>query len=301
MAAKKKLSKEELRKAMLEAKKKHSSIKKIEHPLARYNELDQLVCILCKIQVRNEAVWPVHLNSKSHKENIEMAKKTKLEAARPMKPPQPVASNKRPATSQSQHQEPKRVKGILKNSGQPPPNVKANLPSDFFDSSSTVSSGSGGGTIVPKDALANGASTTNGRMEVDGSEEKTSEVKDAKEDNQSALPEGFFDDPIQDAKARNVEYKNPIEEEWERFQKEIKEETAQSAQIIGDDQEEAATERQLDVIEEQLRNWSRVMDLVKQKELVKTADKKQDNSDSSSDGEDYDEFLDWRAKKSYRG
>lgn len=56
---------------------------------------------------------------------------------------------------------------------------------------------------------------------------------------------------------RNVEYKNPIEEEWEKFQKEIKEETAQSAQIIADDQEEATTERQLDEIEEQIRHWSR--------------------------------------------
>lgn len=100
--------------------------------------------------------------------------------------------------------------------------------------------------------------------------------------------------------ARNVEYKDPIEEEWEKFQKEIKEETAQSAQIIGDDQEEAATERQFDTIEEQLRNWSRVMDLVKQKELVQTTEKKQDNNDSSSDEDDFDEFLDWRAKKSYR-
>lgn len=56
---------------------------------------------------------------------------------------------------------------------------------------------------------------------------------------------------------RNVEYKDPIEEEWEKFQKEIKEETAQSAQIIADDQEEATTERQLDEIEEQIRHWSR--------------------------------------------
>ena len=58
------------------------------------------------------------------------------------------------------------------------------------------------------------------------------------------------------SQARNVAYKDPIEEEWEKFQKEIKEETEQSAQIIGEDQEESATERQLDVIEEQLRNWN---------------------------------------------
>jgi hypothetical protein len=36
MSLKNKISKEELRKAMFEAKKKHSVIKKIESPLARY-------------------------------------------------------------------------------------------------------------------------------------------------------------------------------------------------------------------------------------------------------------------------
>ena len=36
MAVKRKISKEELRKVMTEAKKKHSIIKKIESPLARY-------------------------------------------------------------------------------------------------------------------------------------------------------------------------------------------------------------------------------------------------------------------------
>lgn len=56
---------------------------------------------------------------------------------------------------------------------------------------------------------------------------------------------------------RNVEYKNPFEEEWDKFTKEIKEETAQSAQIIADDQEEATTERQLDEIDEQITHWSR--------------------------------------------
>jgi zinc finger protein 830 len=98
------------------------------------------------------------------------------------------------------------------------------------------------------------------------------------------LPEGFFDDPKMDAKvscktttqitlfasivicclcdivllqARNVEYRDPVEEEWERFQRAIKEEAEQSQQIIQDEQEEATAERQIDEIDEQMRNWSR--------------------------------------------
>lgn len=57
--------------------------------------------------------------------------------------------------------------------------------------------------------------------------------------------------------ARHLEYKNPIDEEWEKFQKEIKAVDTQSAEIIAEDQEEATTERQIDEIEEQMRNWSR--------------------------------------------
>lgn len=56
---------------------------------------------------------------------------------------------------------------------------------------------------------------------------------------------------------RNIEYKDPVEEEWEKFQKEIKEEATASAEIIAGEQEEATTERQIDEIDEQIRNWSR--------------------------------------------
>lgn len=58
-------------------------------------------------------------------------------------------------------------------------------------------------------------------------------------------------------KVRNVEYKDPAEEEWEQFQKEIREETSKAQQIIADDQEEATAERQIEEIDEQIRNWNR--------------------------------------------
>lgn len=54
-----------------------------------------------------------------------------------------------------------------------------------------------------------------------------------------------------------MEYKDPIEEEWDKFQKEMKEVESTSAAIIAEDQEEATTERQIGEIDEQLRNWAR--------------------------------------------
>ena len=50
-------------------------------------------------------------------------------------------------------------------------------------------------------------------------------AKDADPPSQNAsLPEGFFDDPKRDAKARKVEYKDPELQEWEKFQKSIQKE-----------------------------------------------------------------------------
>ena len=40
----------------------------------------------------------------------------------------------------------------------------------------------------------------------------------------SALPEGFFDDPQMDARARKVEYVDKMEVEWDSFMKEMKQE-----------------------------------------------------------------------------
>jgi len=120
------------------------------------------------------------------------------------------------------------------------------------------------------------------------------------------LPEGFFDDPVLDAKARGVEYKDAEEAEWEAFKKEIAVEVAASAQMTAEEQLEETTDRQLEEIDDQMRAWSRVRDIeimkdeVEEKMKVKktvTAELKQENSDEELDEESLEEFLDWRQKK----
>ncbi|XP_072761672.1 zinc finger protein 830 [Anoplolepis gracilipes] len=291
MSLKRKLTQNDLRKAMSEQKKKLGIIKKIDSPLAKYTDSGQLMCVLCKLIVRSETVWPVHLNSKIHKENVTLAKATKLETESTTSN---ISSFKRPPSPSQDTLVNKKIKGILKNSNLSEVQTKSNLSIDFFHNNSIKANGVSMQKLESKDSTV---STTNiQHMEVE--EEK---VKDT---NLTILPEGFFDDPVMDAKVRNVEYKDPIEEEWEKFQKEIKEETAQSAQIIADDQEEATTERQLDEIEEQIRHWSRVIDLAKHMEQVQGTDRKQETVDDddvlSSDEAEFDEFLDWRAKNSYK-
>ncbi|KAK9679757.1 hypothetical protein QE152_g39735 [Popillia japonica] len=282
--AKKKLSQNELRKFMNEHKSKApKTAKKIESPLAKYNEAGQLTCILCKSVVRSENVWNVHINAKQHKENVEIARKLKERTnnfttplKRPLTPPLEVPT--------------KKIKGILKNGSKAVTEIvetepSKGVPDDFFDSK-------------PKPLTRNIIKSTPNKSEPQQAE--AMEIG-----NPETLPEGFFDDPKLDAKARNLEYKDPVEEEWERFQREIRDADSKSAAIIAEDQEEATNERQLDEIDEQMKNWSRVINLEKKKvEVIGSIndnDEKMDVDDrETSEDEDVDEFLDWRAKKSFK-
>ncbi|XP_033231270.1 zinc finger protein 830 [Belonocnema kinseyi] len=308
MSGKKKLTQEELRKVMNNTKKKLGvEKKKIHSPLAKYNSLGQLTCAICKSVISNELVWPTHLNSKKHKENINLAKQD-LEKAKSA-----VSAQKRSASPFREPHPVKKIKSILKNSNpsavhQPKP--KSGLPDDFYDkpSSSTTTNGTMNSAV---NGVVNGKPnfpqmppiSKESSESVKAEEEKDEDKQQKGKENPASLPEGFFDDPVLDAKIRNVEYKNPMDEEFEKFMKVIKEEEAQANQIMADDQEEATVKRQEDVIEEQMQRLSRVMDLVKLKEKMKAAEKKQEikeNESSSSDDEDFDEFIDWRAKKSFK-
>ncbi|XP_017781084.1 PREDICTED: zinc finger protein 830 [Nicrophorus vespilloides] len=280
--AKKKLSQSELRKFMHEHKEKTQKIavKKIDSPLAKYNEAGQLTCVLCKSVVRSEAVWPIHLNAKQHRLNVEQAKRLKEKTnnfttalKRPLTPPLDVPS--------------KKVKGILKNSEPSKTVIKSNI---------TVVAGD----VETKKGLPSDFFDNNKKVEVTKKEEEQMEV------DAESLPEGFFDDPKLDAKARNIEYKDPVEEEWDKFQREMKDANHESAAIIAEDQEEATNERQIDEIDEQLRYLSRVVNLQKKKDQMMASLKENESrmdeksAESSSSDEDFDEYLDWRSKKAYK-
>merc|ERR1712080_322601 len=105
------------------------------------------------------------------------------------------------------------------------------------------------------------------------------------------LPEGFFDDPVQDAKARNVPYINVEEEEWERFQKEIGEEMSTAQTILVEDREEATTDRQIEEIDDQMEAWRRVSKMEQKKDLVhlkRTSTPGNNPTNSNIDSDDTD-------------
>lgn len=215
--------------------KKSGKEVRIQSPLAKYSG-NELSCILCKTTVKNsEAVWKVHINAKQHTANVVLAKQLKEKINLGPKPT-PII-NKRPHESITVFEEnvpAKKIKSILKGSTAAPM-VVDKIPDDFFDTQINIK-----GNTISKTILIDAPTNI---------EEETNEDE--------KLPEGFFDDPKKDAKARNQEYKDANEEEWEKFQKEIKLESTTSAAIINEEQEEATAEREIDEIDEQIRNWSR--------------------------------------------
>ena len=241
---------QDLRRIMQEQKSSRETKEiRIDSPFAKYDIDNNLSCIICKKNVKS-SVWKVHINAKIHKENVASAKKMQEKLENHVRATQPVPSLPTIQQRVALMKEEKKLKGILKNStsasapqpeattepGEPPSTSRATvIPDDFFDSK-----------MKPPAPRLNGTAKSN----------KTNEEKTQAEDS-SAVPEGFFDDPMKDAKARNIEYKNPVEEEWDKFRKEIKEAEAQSMTIINEEQEESTVERQIDEIDAQMRNWSR--------------------------------------------
>lgn len=321
--AKKKVSQHDLRRLMQETKQTRGNAdasEKIDSPFAKYDG-DKLMCQLCKKEVRSTAVWKVHINSKQHKENLELAKKLKEKIDNQNKPvpaENRVATLKRSIENWRLESEvpEKKLKGILKTSSSQPSSIQQQ-------------------SILEKPHV-NGSAPTTSSIPADffDSKAKPSSTAKAPEEEEKlptdeALPEGFFDDPMKDAKARNIEYKDATEEEWDKFQKEIKEAEVRSMTIIHEEQEEATVERQIDEIDAQMRNWSRfvissptfsmilkkflnfyrVLELEKKKEQIESKLKEvksqpdEEMSVSSSESEEEEdppEFLDWRAKKSHK-
>lgn len=226
----------DLRKMMQEGKhSRDPHDTKIDSPFAKYDSEGNLSCQLCKKVVKS-SLWKVHVNSKQHKDNLAHAKQLKEKLEKHVKTVTMPTIQERVAIMKQE----KKLKGILKNSSSmPPPETSSEatattssdpIPDDFFDVK---------------------------HKQVNGTPATTQKLKEEPAPVDEAIPEGFFDDPMKDAKARHTDYKDPVEAEWEKFKKEIKEAEDFSMNIIHEEQEESTAERQIDEIDAQMRNWSR--------------------------------------------
>lgn len=373
--------------------KKATSAKRINHPLAKYNNLDQLSCIICTKVLKDDSLWNPHLQSKKHKENVALVKggkstgnnasqqplgkssnylkpvakkegnnaknKTQLpndffdnganssssktsssnsktstksqpESLLPLNnssKPRSILKNPVPAqptTTTSSNGQPK---SILKNSATPIQskidttktsaspgkinklNNSVNAETDSLEPSTTTAANSGlPADFFDKGITENDLTTSDTTSETIPHPKETSSVESTENgDNDAAgssLPEGFFDDPKKDAEARNVEYKDPKESEWESFQKMVQEETKVSEAMQEEDDEESEMLKDLTELNKMKSCLSRVESLKgliskeKSKKLEMLNNKaEQENGDTDDDSdEEIEALFDWRAK-----
>lgn len=322
------VNQEELRRLMREKQKQSADKKRVESPFAKYNGLGHLMCTLCNVQVKSELLWPTHVLGKQHKEKVVEVKEGKA---------QPVVSQTQTAKRKAPQSE--EVVGKKAKPASIAGQSTSGLPGDFLEkpsSNSTVSkqtpgglsllagvydeddedeAGEGNPTAQKVEAAALPADffdssipsappiTHSGSILKTDAEEKTAEKKD---NTAEVLPEGFFDDPVKDAKVRNVDApKDQMDKEWEEFQKEIRLVNTKSDAIVAEDDEEGRLERQIDEIDEQIECYKRVELLRDKRDAVKSKplpnkDEQMDTNDIVED-EDEEELLgllsrDWRAK-----
>ncbi|XP_070774991.1 zinc finger protein 830 [Enoplosus armatus] len=335
---KKVVNQEELRRLMREKQRQTTDKKRVESPFAKYNSLGHLSCVLCNVQVKSELLWPAHVLGKQHKEKVAELKGGK---SQPVAPPIQPVKRKAPDNEEVNGKKPKPSSGAGQSgSGLPgdffekpsekeavctqksaglsllagvydedndneegaeeagqtgntnPPHENAEaagLPADFFDSS-----------IPSTPAISHSGSILKADVQ-----EKITEKKD---NTAEALPEGFFDDPVRDAKVRNVDApKDQMDKEWEEFQKEIRQVNTKSEAIVAEDDEEGRLERQIDEIDEQIECYKRVevlrdkRDVVKSKPMPRKDTLMETDASNDEEEEDEEELLgllgrDWRAK-----
>lgn len=235
---------------------------KVDSKLAKTNSNGQIECIICKVTVKSATLWKVHANSKLHKERITIAKQIKST-----------------------------FKGVI-----PEATTKLSTPTTQTPKSSTKV------VETPKGAIAVQKSSKNIQQIVTKAAPNFTEKSASANNVDTLLPEKFFDDPVKDAKIRNAEYKDPQTDEWERFQREIREASSVSVAIIAGEQMESAFDRDLDEINDQMKHWSRYMNLEARKGVLSVNKDHKSETHSSDENESDDEttttseFSDWRSK-----
>jgi len=155
------------------------------------------------------------------------------------------------------------------------------LPADFYDAAPNDNS-------VKTESESPGIKAGKGVGEGSKKKEtKSTRRQNGDEGASSDLPDGFFDDPVEDAKVHHKPYVDPLDAQWDLFQKEIKME-AHKSEVIEDENEDVMIyERNLAEIDDQLQGWAKVEALhVKKEAKFIKIEIKEEEDENGSDGKE---------------
>ncbi|KPM09451.1 hypothetical protein QR98_0079870 [Sarcoptes scabiei] len=227
---------QQLRQLMQEKARSKKTDSRIESPLAKYDEQNNLWCIVCNQKINSELIWETHLIGKSHKTRLQDLKTKKKELSTKIL----KRSLDLPVEDESSRKISKislKIDGNISNVKETKISIKPmnNLPSNFFDDDA----------------------------DVDMDSNETSSDQNGKQ----KLPKGFFDDPEKDAKIRKA-HEETLDAQLELFRKEIAEESIISENIFEEEIEKAEKEKMIAEIDEQIENWAKVDQIQKKIEKI---------------------------------
>ncbi|XP_013101774.1 zinc finger protein 830 [Stomoxys calcitrans] len=239
-----------------------STLEKVESPLMKVDSNGNISCVICRAPLKSANIWKVHVNSKAHKSNVQAAKELKIKL---------LYTNTTLALNKNVPMGDSKVHGHIATS-----NVKK--PSNLIECKPKVQT-----QIIQEKSFRQ-------------SETIAPTLHDP-------LPEEFFDKPATaTTKSNSADDKD---KEWELFQKEIKEVTEAANEIFAADQKELAVEKEIIEIDEQIQHWSKVLDLEEKRKKLsnkgigknKIKQIMNETEEASSEGEDFEEYTDWRSKE----
>lgn len=324
---------------MREKQRESDRKKRVESPFAKYNSLGHLSCAICSVPVKSEILWQAHVLGKQHKEKVAELKGAKLPQVNNQTPPSSLLKRKAPETDSVSGKRPKDAgsssaglpPGFFDGSKKPSVAILSGMYDEDEDEddadgeNNSVATAGKNGDVKSSDVISAVEVAPNSGLPADffdsgiplaptvshsgsiSKPEEADKVSEKKENTTETLPEGFFDDPVKDAKVRNVDTpKDVMDKEWEEFQREMRQVNTASDAIVAEDDEEGRLERQIDEIDEQIECFRRVevlrdkQDVIREKMVQEKKDISADHS-GDSDEEDEEELLhvlsrDWRAK-----
>lgn len=291
--------------------------KRIESPLAKYNSIGQLTCLVCNQVVKSENLWNAHLNSKTHLDNKNKLKTQLTKSSTTSSIPSSLSNNsvdniqknvfKRPASA-TQHEEIsvnsslKTVNSKLEADIDLKLSVKKQKLNDLVDKKSNDLH-----LKLEPPSIKMDISENNQSEPTSAEQSETSKVNPLLEAAPStALPEGFFDDPDMDDKVRGVSRADNLEAEYEEFKKIMQTEEHKSDKIVEQDDLLRDVDRDLEEVDELINRWSKIEDLHNRREAILKANKRKmeekqinnkeaDESDSSD--VDLNEILNLEIRK----
>ncbi|KAI8140394.1 hypothetical protein BJV82DRAFT_581357 [Fennellomyces sp. T-0311] len=245
------MPKAEVRRLLKQQRTERQKEKRIDHPLAKYDAQDQLMCVVCNSHVKSS--WAGHLGSALHKESmarLRALKQQKQQRSAPIKrAPSPVPDE--PTTKRAKHDG--------------DDDMQDQLPADFFD---------------------NGPQPSESEEE-----EEEQEAPKQEQTTEQGLPQGFFDNPEEEARVRKApppdeQLENKLDEEYALFKEAMADTIEEAEKVDEQDDEEFWLERDEEIFRQQAEFDSRVEML---KDLRKKATQGQFVAPKEVDRIDYDD------------